>query len=1123
MQQNFLPKEQNKVLTQIEQINFVKNLTKEKKINEKDSQSIIEYIEKNQHLSPIIQHAFGFDFYNNAEFLQLIYMDDDYITYLNKLESLKTSKNENSINQIKKTILHLLQDQQFNETQNFSSSSSIELEDTILLWNLVKKQFQQVLQPSQLLVVLELYEHGSKGRIAEISPGEGKTLITALLAILLVKKKLKNVYIIIGSNSLAIQKSKELTQFYNLCNVSVSYNINDQIGHSEQMSSSYQNQVIYGDVLSHQKSNKYGVQGYIILNDEIDSLFPVGTSTDSYIQIKTKFQQNILFYQERLLGLTGFLGSEEQSFLAKKYNLDCVQISAHSQNPIDELQGITMKSEHEWFNNIINAVQEQKQNNKAVLIIAQSEGEMNKIYREISRSQKIIKYTENDKISKIEIEPYSTNIATYQLILLIITKINAQLEQNGGIHVIMSFLPQSSRLKELGFARIFRQGIKGSKQMIVQMKESQKCNSIGNNSQLHISEREQENSDCLNLENLKLLTKQNEQCIYEIEKDLKEQGDCQMNQAQDEKQKKLLQQSIMNQQQNLIAQKLNNFYKNDESYQQEITQDSIQYYGFIKNLPVETNENRFVASSVLPALSNIQHIVLDDRKMYMTEKQQQILCLKHNVEATYVFCDEQLKGQEKLGCDQCLNEMDKICCEKLEFRKEQIFKRKMKARDQIQGLMSYYLDDFNSMIENLKKESKNLQSFLEQFQLNVCKFEERIKNQIEQLNYFSLLKEIDYMNATENFLIENEKKEMQEQIALFVKQFQMKLKQEQQQFQNLIQKFNDSLDIPPKYQEINHKLLYEFEQQELCQVLTFNFDNSKIIAGQGQNLKVWDFQQDKMIDNKIVLKGHEQNIRSIIISKKRNYLVSESDDSFLICWNLSDDNQGWQQKLTKKLNSSKITYLIMNEAEDQLICCSSTGKIGIYKIIQQENIVEEIQNLLKHNKQVNCASLSKSHDTMVSCDEDDQIIIWTKNQRGLWNFTQSIDASGSRILSAFFQSNDKIITFTSNGKIEEFIKKNNENFYSHNLRSDINSHQKICNSPYELVYNEMRQLFIIKNPQKIFFITQFSLQLQNIPKNSINCNENTKVFNISKNGKYLVTWIGQPNPKFKVYEIQYDQ
>ncbi|CAD8149866.1 unnamed protein product [Paramecium octaurelia] len=1124
MQQNFLQKEQNKVLTQIEQINFVKNLTKEKKINQDESQWIIQYIEENQHLSSIISYALGIGFNNYGEFLELTDVlenqdkDQQKRTYdvcLNKLESLKTSKNENSIDLIKKTYLNLSQDEQFNEAQNFSSSSSIELEDTILLCKLVKKQFQQVLQPSQLLVVLELFDHGSKGRIAEISPGEGKTLITVLLAILLVKKKLKNVHIIISSNSLATQKSKKSTQFYNLCKVSVSYNINDQIEHSEQVSSCYQNQVIYGDVLSHQKSHGYGVQCYIILNDEIDSLLAVGISMDQDIQIKTKFQQNILLYQERLLGLTGYLGSEEQTFLAKKYNLDCVLISAHSQNPIDEVQGLTMESEHAWLKSITKAAQE-KLNNRAVLIIAQDEGEMNKIDREISKSQKVIKYTENDKISEIEIGLNTKILTTYQTILQITTKINAQLERNGRIHVIMSFLPQSSRLEELGFARIFRQGIKGSKQLIVQMSESQKFNSIGNISQLLIPERKQENSTCLNLEDLKLLRKKNEQCINEIEKDWKQLGDFQINQVQDEEQNKLLQQTIINQKQNMIAIQVEQFYKNDESYQQQLTQDSIQFQESIKNLQIETNENRFIASPVLSHISNVQNIGFDKRQIQMIEKE--IKCLKHKVQAIYVFCDEQLKGQDKFGCEQCLNEKDKIVCEKLEFVKEQIQKRKVKVRDQNETSLSQ-LDYYQSIIVNVKKAIDNFKPFFHQLTLDLSKDEEIVKNLKEQPNNFSLLQEVDYMNVDENYLIELEIQEMQKKRTQFVKQLQMKLKQENQKFQNLIQKLNESLDIPPMYQEINHKLLYECEQQELCQALTFNFDNSKVIASQGQNLKVWDFQQDKIIDNNIVLRGHEQDIRSLVVSNKRNYLVSESDDSFLICWNLREDNQSWQQKLTKKLNSSKITCLIMNEAEDELICCRSTGSIGVCKIIKQENIVQEIQNLRKHNKQVNCVGLSKQYDTMVSCDEGDQIIIWTKEQRGLWKFKQSIEAQGKRILSAFFQSDDKIITFSSKGKIQEYIKNNNEHFQSENQGFEINSLQNICNSPFELVYNQMRQLFIIKNPQKIFFITQFSLQL----KNSIFCKQNTKVFNISRNGNYLVTWIGQPKPKFKVYEIQYDQ
>ncbi|CAD8087756.1 unnamed protein product [Paramecium primaurelia] len=1105
-------------LCQQEYIDIVKDLKKRKIINDEEASQIIIYIQKNQSLSKQFDKVFRLGFYSFEEFLQLIevqQLEQDRVLELNlkEFDNLVANRHFNSSNLIRQTFHILSTYSQINEANKFSLSSQIELSDTILLCKKFMKQFNYYPKPIQLLSVLELYEHGSKGRIVEIYSGEGKTSIIALLAILLIKKKQMNIDIITSSPSLAIQNTKQFKQFYQQFSISVSHNINDQNKLNEEINSYYQSQVIYGDILSFQegilrnKQQKYGsskhrIYGYVILNDEIDSLMIAGNQMHSDIN-KTEIKQNIALsnlYKERLLGITGSLGSKaQQNFLSKHYNIDFVFIPFHSQSQIVEVKGLALLDEKEWLERISQAVQEQILNNRAVLIIAKTKGVVSKIESIFSRNQKVIKYLKDDQISQNEIQPQTIIIVPYEMIRQVVIKISTNLEKNGGIHVIMSFLPQNSRLEDLGFSRILRQGINGSKQLIVQFKDSLCFNSQRNYFLSQECQRFQENIRNQNLESLKLLrNKQEEYYLEEAEEEIKIQGKDYQNFFNNEKQNQLFKQNIPNSQDNNIVRKVQLFYDKSNSYIQN-TQDSIANMGYFNNLENAEAEliNLHLSRISLLPTNSTQHnqqtpINLNKQDVYMIEKDEQFVCLNHSEYASQVLLDEQLKGQEKLVCNKCLNQRkDSILCQPLQSIIEKIERRKLKPNDQLAQFFHGQQNYLDTKSQIILQQKQNLFIHFDQIERAIQKSKEQIYDLYKQQYLCSVFKELNLLNVSEDFLLRVKKDRQKRQLLIFINR-------------------------------ITHKQLHKFSQQQLCQVLTFNFDDSKVIAGTGKQIKVWDFQQDKIIDNQIILQGHSEDIRCIVVSKNRNWLVSGGDDSLLMCWNQLRSN--WEKSWAKQVNSGSITQIILNDKEDQLIFCSSQGKIGILRINQDNNYVQEIQNLQKHKKKVNCVSLSKSYDLMVSCSEDDQIIIWGKTFTELWEFKQLIITQGKRIQRVFFQSNNTIITQATQGQIEGYIKNNDQFIYSNNLRFELNSLQNLNSNDYELVYNEMRQFFLIKQYEKLFFIQRLNLsQNQNIIKNCMDCGENIKVFNISRNGNYLIAQIGQSKPKFRVYEIKYDQ
>ncbi|CAD8201155.1 unnamed protein product [Paramecium pentaurelia] len=200
--------------------------------------------------------------------------------------------------QIQNLLIQLyssFQYQQFDPTLiDFQPSPDLEYEDLFILCTKVKQYFSYYPRPVQLLSVIELYNHNNdQGRLAQIYTGEGKTLIVAMLAILLCKKKQINVDIVTSSPVLAIRDVQELTPFYKLFSISVAHNINGSQNQLKKMFPCYNSQVIYGDphsfqadILRHEYSELGTMgdrkQGYVIV-DEVDSMLIDGHSNKTLL------------------------------------------------------------------------------------------------------------------------------------------------------------------------------------------------------------------------------------------------------------------------------------------------------------------------------------------------------------------------------------------------------------------------------------------------------------------------------------------------------------------------------------------------------------------------------------------------------------------------------------------------------------------------------------------------------------------------------------------------------------------------------------------------------------------------------------------------------------------------
>ncbi|CAG8752309.1 28730_t:CDS:2, partial [Gigaspora margarita] len=194
--------------------------------------------------------------------------------------------------------------------------------------------------------------------------------------------------------------------------------------------------------------------------------------------VPTSFISNLGYfkkYSAKIYGMTGTIGSEaEQDLLSSIYEIDFGFIPTYKEKQFKEIEGIVASNTYEWLLNVSNNIVQEVEKGRSVLVICETienartiDDILLKVYPK--RNIRLYSRNDNDECSAVKEKVNSRDIiiATNLAGRGTDIKTSASVESNGGMHVIVTFLPSNSRVEAQAFGRTARQGAKGTAQIVI--------------------------------------------------------------------------------------------------------------------------------------------------------------------------------------------------------------------------------------------------------------------------------------------------------------------------------------------------------------------------------------------------------------------------------------------------------------------------------------------------------------------------------------------------------------------------------------------------------------------------------------------------------------------------------
>jgi preprotein translocase subunit SecA len=187
-------------------------------------------------------------------------------------------------------------------------------------------------------------------------------------------------------------------------------------------------------------------------------------------------------FNGRLFGLTGTLGSEaECQLLNTVFGVQFMKMPRFRRRFCSELNALLSADVNQWLVNVSKITHDMQLKQRAVLIVCENISAVNSIVKQLKIDLKnnewaigkIRAYTSSfdtqfqKEQQEKPLEPGDVIVATNLAGRGTDVKISATLEKNGGLHVIISYVPANARVEAQAQGRTARAGQPGTFQFVV--------------------------------------------------------------------------------------------------------------------------------------------------------------------------------------------------------------------------------------------------------------------------------------------------------------------------------------------------------------------------------------------------------------------------------------------------------------------------------------------------------------------------------------------------------------------------------------------------------------------------------------------------------------------------------
>uniref|UniRef100_A0A2M4DSD8 Protein translocase subunit seca n=1 Tax=Anopheles darlingi TaxID=43151 RepID=A0A2M4DSD8_ANODA len=194
--------------------------------------------------------------------------------------------------------------------------------------------------------------------------------------------------------------------------------------------------------------------------------------------LKAVFISNVSYFKKykTLNGLTGTLGTKrDRDLLQEIHDVDYVIIPTAQSKQFHEEKSIVSPTKEDWKKQILyEAKQITNEQKRSVLIICETVNVVNDLYQLFGGRKETNVHTYTRDYEQFEVAKDGHKLNSGQVIIATNLagrgtdiKISDELNQAGGLHVILTYLPSNIRIEQQAFGRAARCGAKGSGKLII--------------------------------------------------------------------------------------------------------------------------------------------------------------------------------------------------------------------------------------------------------------------------------------------------------------------------------------------------------------------------------------------------------------------------------------------------------------------------------------------------------------------------------------------------------------------------------------------------------------------------------------------------------------------------------